>query len=385
MEKKYFVQKVKQRNEAESVEFVVFVANTRDVQEWAGIRRVGEEEKGTQRVLKNTRVKAITRFLESNKINTIPVSAILAFNPGAANFDSLSEKLSACDEQIDFSNNTDGKLEPGILSFNFDPNSNEADRPALIVDGQHRIKGMAAVQENIPIVIAALINAEPQEQAFQFVVINNKAQKVRTDNVKAIIKNIDEEGLQNRLLEAGVNYGKWPATLGDVDGLEESPFYHLLEWPLNPTPNKRIQLTTIESCLRYIRDTFQIIEDDDSQKMVFIWIWKGVKEYYTDLWDTNEKFMSKVNIIALNEFVIDRLENAWIDENVNIYELEDVKEYVKTVLVNIPQEYWTPQEWNYKLQDNATVRNSIKDDLKKITQNARVGRKWNEGLKMISE
>lgn len=380
--RQYFVQKVKQRTAAGSVEFVIFVADAQDIVQWTGIRRVGEESNGTQRVLKDTRVKAIKRFLTSNPVNTIPVSVILAFNPGAVTYHSLMGQLTQCINNVHFDNNTNNKVDVGLLGFDYDEAVQEINRPALIVDGQHRIKGMATMDERIPIVIAALIEAEPQEQAFQFVVINNKAQKVRTDNVKAIIKTINETDLERRLLQAGVNYGKFPATLGDVDGLEISPFYHLLNWPLNPTPNKVVELTTIETCIRYIRDTFQIIEDDDSQKGIFIWVWKGVKEHFNALWITNERFMSKVNIIALNEIILDKLENAWLDNNVDIFNLEEVASYTKTVLEHIPAEFWE-LPWAFGPQDNATTRNYIKDDLRKIPQNVKAGRRWNEGLKQI--
>lgn len=383
----FFAQKVKQRTEEDSVEFVVFIADAQDVNLWSGIRRVGEDENGTQRVLKNTRVNAIKRFIESNPDNTIPVSVILAFNPGAATFESLTARLQGCIAGIDFDNGTNGKSDVGTLTFEFDPASEEINKPALIVDGQHRIKGMSSVHgENIPIVIAALINADPQEQAFQFVVINNKAQKVRTDNVKAIIRAINEDALQTRLLQAGVNYGRYPATLGDVDGLEISPFFHLLDWPLNPTENKKIQLTTIETCIRLIRDTFQIIEDDDSQKLIFIWAWKGVKEFYEALWSVNDKFMSKVNIIALNEFIMGKLESAWLEPNstFDIFNLEQICLYTKGVLDPIPADFWT-MEWIYPLQDNAGIRNAIRDDLRKIPQNFRAGRRWNESLKLLPE
>lgn len=385
MRKEYYCIKVKQRDDDGTAEFVTFIALANEVNQWSGVRRVGEIERGTQRILKEARVNAIKRFFTSDPINTIPVSAILAFSPGTVSFRSLTSEFAQCLPDIDFLNGVGNRGDVGIISFDFDPEGPEAERPAIIVDGQHRIKGMTATGESIPISIAAYIDADPQEQAFQFVVINNKAQKVPTDNVKAIIRGIDEENLQTRLLRAGVSYGRYPATLGDIDDLPESPFYKLLDWPLNQTTNKIIQLTTIESCLRYIRDTLPILaEDEDSLKALFIACWNGAKATYPALWINNEKFMSKVNILATNEFIIDKLENGWIDGNTNLYESEEVATYVKRVLEDIPVEFWTT-DWVYPLQDNALVRGRIKDDLRKIPQNIRSGRVWNDGLKNIAE
>lgn len=382
--KKYFGLKIKQRSDINSPEFVILVANAKDVSSWAGIRRVGEVEKGIQRVLKPPRVTAIRRFFESNAKNTIPVSAVIAFNPGTVTFNAVAG-LDACTPETDNKNGIGTMGEWGTISFDFDPDGPEQDRPAIIVDGQHRIRGMAAFNEEIPLPIAAFINSDPQEQAFQFVVINNKAQKVPTENVKAIIKDIDEQELQMRLLKAGVSYGKYPATLGDIDESEESPFYKLLDWPLNQTTDKLVQLTTIESCLRYIRETLPILsEDEDSLKSLFISIWSSVKSSYPALWKTNEKFFSKVNILALNEFIIDKLENGWIDKIVDVYLPENVSEYTKKSLEDISAEFWQT-EWLNPLQDNAVIRGRIKDDLRKIPQNKRAGREWYDGLKLVAQ
>jgi hypothetical protein len=48
-------------------------------------------------------------------------------------------------------------------------------KPALIIDGQHRLFGAAAVEENIPVLACALIKPDWKEQVFQFTVINDKA------------------------------------------------------------------------------------------------------------------------------------------------------------------------------------------------------------------
>ena len=384
MTKEYFCIKVSQRGVAE-VEFVNFVVLAKDVESWSDVRRVGEAPQGTQRILKEPRVKAIKRFFSSSPQNTIPVSAILAFEPGTVTFTDLTTSITDCLGTGGIDNGVGDLLQYGRISFEFDPETAETFKPAIIVDGQHRIKGMSASDENLPISVAAYIGADAQEQAFQFVVINNKAQKVPTDNVKAIIRNINEGELQTRLLQAGVSYGKYPATLGDIDELEESPFYKLLDWPLNQTGNKQIQLTTIESCLRYIKDALPILaEDEDSLKALFMTSWSAIKETYPTLWEVNEKFMSKVNIVATNEFIVDKLENGWIDGNTNLYESSEVHTYIRRTMEEIPVEFWT-SDWLFTLQDNAVVRSRIKDDLRKITQNIRAGRSWNDGLKNISQ
>jgi DGQHR domain-containing protein len=382
----FFVQKIKQRADAATVNFVVFTAYASDINKWVGIKRVGEIENGTQRILKSPRVAAIKRFLQANPLNTIPLSVVLAFNQGAVQFNDLTENLLGCLPGANVLNGTNNAIGFGTISFEFDPDGPDIERPALIVDGQHRIKGISSVVgEEIPIVVAAFIDADHQEQAFQFVVINNKAQKVPTDNVKAIISDIDETELKRRLLRAGVNYGKFSATLGDIDNLAESPFYHLLAWPLNEEANRKVPLTTIESSLKYIKSSFPVLDgEEDTLTSLFISIWAGIKETYPALWNENDKFMSKVNLSAINEFIVDKIEYVWLDENIDIYESSAILNYSKRVAAEIPADYWL-RDWLYPLQDNAVVRGRIKDDLRKIPQNLRSGREWFEGLKNLTE
>jgi len=388
-ERKYFACKIAQRGIGNSNEFVVFAANARDITSWAGIRRVGEHEKGTQRILKDARVNAIQRFLKNNIRNIIPTSVILAFLPGIAKFSSKQNELKGCLPTLDLQNGINNRADWGILSFEFDITWDEHLRPALIVDGQHRLKGMAKLSEDVPVLVVALIDATPEEQAFQFVVINNKSARIPTDNVKAIISDVNETDLQDRLSKAGVNYGDIPATLREINDREDSPFHNLLDWQLNPDKAHRIiKLTTLEASLRYIRNQIPAVTemgDEDTEKEIFLSIWRAISGSFEMLWNRSDKFMSKVNINALNEFVVDRLENAWVDEVVDVYDSEQVEQYTTKIIQPIPTEFWT-RTWAVVLQDNAVVRELIKADLKKISHNVRNPQKaWHEELKLIGQ
>lgn len=247
--------------------------------------------------------------------------------------------------------------------------------------------GMAEVDEDLPVIVVALIDASHQEQAFQFVVINNKAAKVPTDNVKAIISDIDVKELEERLLDAGVNFGDVPAALRDIDTRTDSPFHHLLDWPLNPTSNKLVKLTTIEACLRTIRNEFRdVAEDEEASREIFIAIWTAIKERYPGLWQINSQFMSKVGINALNDFLVDRLEIRLEEGLIDIFDLEMVKEQTKGILGNVPAQFWEGR-WGEKLQDNAFYRDLIKGDLKTILQNRRggSGKPWYDGLQLMND
>ncbi|MEI7512943.1 MAG: DGQHR domain-containing protein [Candidatus Uhrbacteria bacterium] len=376
--RQYFGCKIAQRGRGTAVEFIVFVAYAKDVAQWTGVRRVGEHSKGTQRILKTARAKAIQRFFSSDSSNIIPGSILIAFDESAATFTSLQKKMEDCISDFDICNNVEDKVEWGTLQFSFDEDLPEYLRPAFIVDGQHRLKGMADLPHiNLPIMVAALLNASHEEQAFQFVVINNKSAKVPTDNVKAIISQIDENKLRDRLLNAGVDYGDMPAILKDVDSQDESPFKGLLDWPLNPDPNRRVKLNTIEACLDYIGSKLPVFEDDeDTKKEVFYTIWRAIANHFNILWLSDDKFMTKVSINALNEFVVDGITYAWMGNIVDVFDADSVEAQTRNILRMVPDEFWT-RKWSesVRIQDNSVIRGLIKDELGMVSQNARMGRK----------
>ena len=48
-------------------------------------------------------------------------------------------------------------------------------KPALVIDGQHRLFGAAGVEEDIPLLVCSLIQPSWKEQVFQFIIISDKA------------------------------------------------------------------------------------------------------------------------------------------------------------------------------------------------------------------
>lgn len=383
--RRYFGCRVIQRSDRDTTPLFVFHATTKDVRKWAGIRRVEEYTEGTQRLLRETRRKAITRFLKADPKNIIPNNILLAFEPNKAKFTSLDEKvMSLASDTVNPYNDCAGKLSWGFIEFSFEVDQEESSRPALIVDGQHRLYGISDFkEEDLPILIVSLVDATLEEQAFQFIVINNKAVRVPTDNVKSIIANLDEEQLRNRLLKAGVKYGDTSPILRDINDLPSSPFYQLLDWPYNREGNKLVPLTAIEQALRNLRIFFPFLEDDeDSLFEIFCAIWRAVKENYPTLWGNKNSFMTKVNINALSEFLTDRLKKAWEFSLIDIFEAKSVERQVLDILKQIPETFWQP-EWSIKIQDNANVKKMIQDDLETIVQNYRLRRSWHEGLQLL--
>jgi DGQHR domain-containing protein len=386
----YFGCRISQRLDSESPKLFIFHARSKDIREWAGIKRVSEVSQGTQRILRKTRRRAVTSYLEADSINTIPNSILIAFNPGTTKFVPLDEKVTACiadsggEIDIDIYNKSGEQSEWGLLKFSFNNEDKEHEKFALIVDGQHRMYGLQDYpDEDIPVVIVALLDATPQEQAFQFIVINKKSVRVDTDDAKSIIADFNVDELSNRLSKVRINYGDSPPLLKYMNESDKSPFKNLLDWSLTRTPEEEsilVPVTAIEQSFKYIRTIFsQLGEDDDSLVEFFCTVWNVVKKTYEDLWAKNSSFMTKVNITTLNEFLVDGLKSAWsLDVLTDIFELDRVEEQVLSMLRKMPSNYWIAK-WP-PIKDNANYRAALRGDLENMSDNAKMGRNWHDGL-----
>ncbi|MHC5756279.1 hypothetical protein [Nostoc sp.] len=66
----YFGCFVRQRIDEDTTPFFVFYARVRDITQWAKVRRAEDSREGTQRVLRETRKKSITRFVKNGSKNS---------------------------------------------------------------------------------------------------------------------------------------------------------------------------------------------------------------------------------------------------------------------------------------------------------------------------
>jgi DGQHR domain-containing protein len=392
----YFGSLISQRTDEKVTRFFVFNARAKDLKEWLGIRRIKDVKKGAQRVLRKARASAVTKFIEASSINTIPNSILIAFDPDKAKFTSLSKEISEGIIQTKSSlenpvnilfNGCENQLDWGIIEFSFERNEQEDAKPALIVDGQHRLYGMSDFdKENLPITVVSLIDATRQEQAFQFIVVNNKAVRVSAENVKSIIADFNEDELETRLARARVKYGDKPQILTYINDSPSSPFQNLLEWSYNreiTDENALVPITAIEQTMRYIRKSFTVLEnDEDSLIEFFCATWRAVKGNYPELFGKNNQFMTKANISAFNEYITDRLVYFWEMDLLDVFESDEIGEKVLDIIKRLPKEFWL-KNWKLRIQDTPNFRDIIKNDLKTIITNSKLGKDWMNGLELI--
>lgn len=393
VENHYFGFLVRQRIDRDTVQFFTFYAPVKGVTDWVRVVRSIDSPQGTQRTLRDGRVQAIQRFVEASRINTIPNNLLIAFTEGSTTFEPMQM-------QEDMNNGCGDQLQWGILTFSYDSNSN-VDKPALVVDGQHRLYGMSQYElENLPVLITALVDAPLEEQAFQFIVINDKATRVPVDNAKAIIANIDEEPLRKRLLASGVSYGKTTPLLSEVNDLDYSPFKDLLDWDYNKNTEKRVvKIAAIEQSFKQFENEFKIFYGDDYDSLLdlYLAVWTVLSSNFSDLWGKmtftqmeegeeivkNSVFMTKVNLLAINEFFVEKIKQAWSFGILNdVYDTDEVKKQILRVAEAIPSDFWL-SKWNIQIKDNLNTRNLIKESLQQIHDNHRLREPWYRKLKII--
>src|SRR5438552_1357292 len=82
-------------------------------------------------------------------------------------------------------------------------------RPALVIDGQHRVVGAALSKVPVVLPVVAIPNCSWMDQIYQFIVINEKAQRVEasllTDIFGSSLTREEQDRLRDRLARARVD------------------------------------------------------------------------------------------------------------------------------------------------------------------------------------
>ena len=101
-------------------------------------------------------------------------------------------------------------------------------KPALVIDGQHRLFGAAKVEEEIPMLVCSLVKPDWKEQVFQFTVINDKSVGIPKPFITSLagmsLTPEELKALTSRLAQAGVRL--WEVEVMQRIGYDpKSPFY----------------------------------------------------------------------------------------------------------------------------------------------------------------
>lgn len=261
-------------------------------------------------------------------------------------------------------------------------------KPALLVDGQHRVYGAAEANEKIELAICAIPDAGWLEQVFQFVVINQKAKPIKPAFLNAIIATSltdDEiERLYDRLHASGIDVEKAQLMMR-VNTDAESPFRSMIDFEVEGAPgflkfpgmNKLVRdfKSTPRSFPVLVPDADQWRETDDYWLPHFYALWEGVREYFEGqdprLWkqpsESNPNNLLK--IVTLQE-IQNIMLSVWADTRTfKFRDPNDTKEVARAFWDEFPPTFFT-DEWRKKGLQTSVGRRLLQDAIMETRRKA---------------
>jgi len=109
-------------------------------------------------------------------------------------------------------------------------------KPALVIDGQHRLFGAAGVEEDLPLLVCSLVEPSWKEQVFQFIVVNDKAAGIPKPFITSLagmsLTGTELDELRDRLTQAGLKL--WEVEVMQRLGFDpKSPFFKMIEFKVS--------------------------------------------------------------------------------------------------------------------------------------------------------
>lgn len=373
-----------QRESSNSPKFCVFHAPAAQILEWAAINRLSRDDpQAIQRDPKKSRIAGIKRYFAMEDRNTIPTAVVITLD--SYEIDRIEKVYFHGQETpIDDLYKITIKVKNGIP---------ESDKPGLVIDGQHRLKGISEYSDTTHINVVALLDADADEKAFQFLVINNKAAKVSPDHIRALNINFSD-ALPDRLRTArlAVNENVSSVQIADTDS--ESPFKGLIKWPNNwvysgQKPDKEgfVAPAAIEGAISHIKSKrIADLDDDETVDDFFLSIWSEIKVHWGDQFvqkstENRIKLLDKVSIVTLTEFLFGQLISISRAKHTkfSLADMEKVRANVADIISCLNPEFWQV-EWKSSSYDTRAGRDLLLEAIERMHGNISDGRDWNVDL-----
>lgn len=363
---------VRQRQNEVAPTFALFAAPASQILAWAAIRRREDDAKGPQRRLSRAKINAIKRFLQLDERNTIPpaVTVTLEIDPDAI---VPLDQQNAATQSVRF---LEIAVRDGVV---------EAEKPGLVIDGQHRLIGISEFDKDCPVNVIALLNVPDMEKAFQFLVINNKATRVPSDLIRTLALDYQGQQLDDRLRTARLSLDENLPFVGTVNSDVSSPFrgHIALVSDVGEPENRFVPPAAIEASIALIqRKQVRELEGTDAMCEFFYGIWTPIKTRWPDLWNANSKLMQKVCIEAVTTFMTDALVARYDWDQLDVSDPDKVRMDAERIVQLQHKEFWT-SEWTIRISDAKAVRDKIIESLVKVSRNMRADQPWHQDIDMI--
>ena len=352
-----------QRPDQQGPRLALFRARASDVSEWSDVDRLGPDKRtGPQREPKKSRINSIRRFFLDDCQNTIPTAIVVGLR-GA---------------RIDEGN--------GLQTIVIETGDTVA-KPGLIIDGQHRLRGLEAFHPETLVPIVAILDATDLEMAFQFLVINNKSAKVPPDHIRALALNYEKDRLEARLKTARLSLSPNLGSVGVLDEDPESPFRGMVSWPNNPSEGRIVVPAALEAMAAEAKSLgFGELEDLDTVNAFLIATWSVIKEEWVHLFVPGSKLLSKVGLVCMTHFVCTTIRtwarNPRLRDQVDPGDPEKVRAITQDILSTL-NPLFSEADWTSTSYDTRAGRDLLMGDLEALSFNVSNSEPWYEGLKVI--
>jgi DGQHR domain-containing protein len=368
-----------QRTGADVPQFCLFFAPAGEVEQWADVQRLGPDSpEGIQREPVPSRINAIGRFFERDLHNTIPTAVVLALR--GARLEPIAAACSAGTpaEQL--------LAEAGACVVEIDVIGGQP-HPGLIIDGQHRLRGMAKFNPDLKLPIVAILEPTDLEAAFQFMVINNKSAKVPRDHLRALALNYEDGALRDRLESARLSLDENVGSVGVLDEDPESPFRGLIAWPMNPHANRIVAPSAIESIIGYVRSLgLRDLEEADGVNAFIIAMWGTIKDRWTDVFNGETHLLEKVGVVCLTQFIGDTMKKWLVNPRTrfSVGNPVEVAENTGLILDMLDPNFFAAK-WASTSYDTRAGRDQIINALEVISVNKSNGDPWYQDVSVVDQ
>ena len=308
-------------------------------------RRYKNREEGYQRILKETKVKNIARYLDGTRTEDYP--SILP-----------NSILIALDE-IEY------EKKSSILKI-FD---NNEDYKGLIIDGQHRSEGAYKYNSSFPLVVIGVVGLKPKYQARLFITINDTQKSLPKSLYRDLFSLIGDEEITEELLNGeGLEVDiKAVEIAKELNSDVNASLYKMIDL----TGEKQQGYISLSEFIRGIKpfinyDNGKFKEYSFKQQMKIIDnYFHAIKRVFTDEWEKDKKPLFKTTIFG---GLFKSLEDIWdiVIRDYHNFKIENIQKVLLASEIDSLENLAINMGGGFKAQENYHKKfiKLLKDKLK---------------------
>ncbi|HTR13725.1 MAG TPA: hypothetical protein VMI72_10870 [Roseiarcus sp.] len=263
-------------------------------------------------------------------------------------------------------------------------------RPAIIVDGQHRVFGGAGADENMHFAVCAMPESNWSESVYQFVVINETAKPIKPAFLSSIIAtSLSAEeiaSVYDRLRTSRIDVER-AEVMEQINTDPSSPFKNMIDFEVEGSPGflQFPGMARLAREFQNIPSSHSILLPDGSWDGVnedlvshFFAFWTGIRRYFDSkderLWrmPSADNPNNLLKIVTLQEIQGLMLDN-WADSRmIRLKSPADTEEAAFRFWTDFPAACFT-DEWRQKGLQTSVGRRILRDAITETRRN--IGRK----------